>query len=126
MVSGQNWKQTRGFLLYPVLRKHLMMATCNVICKNCFDCALLPPRGQDKPQVGTGSKYSDRKFRGKAAETCEAVDKFALTPRQLYRLPIKDATCGSTPALFSSNDPQRSWVGVWVRMPEVAEPSPRR
>lgn len=110
MASGENW--TVSLALFSSFGT-LVIVTCKVIRQNCVLTMLCCPQEAKKnPQGGTGSKSSHRKIRGNSSETGEAVDKFVLTPPQLQRLPIKGATCGSTPALFSSNEPQWSWVCV--------------
>lgn len=110
MASGENW--TVSLALFSSFGT-LVIVTCKVIRQNCVLTMLCcPQEAKENPQGGTGSKSSHRKIRGNSSETGEAVDKFVLTPPQLQRLPIKGATCGSTPALFSSNEPQWSWVCV--------------
>lgn len=49
----------------------------------CFDCSLLPPRGQKQTAGWDGVESVLMEIRGKAAEKCEDVDEFVLTPRQL-------------------------------------------
>lgn len=111
MASGENW--TVGLALFSSFET-LVIITCKVIRQNCVLTMLCcPQEAKNNPQGGTGSKSSHRKIRGISSETGEAVDKFVLTPPQLQQLPIKGATRGSTPALFSSNEPQRSSERGW-------------